>query len=606
MPSLFSEFSPVSTSQWEETIFRDLRGANPDSLHWPTYEGITVKPFYNHDDLTGLATPQSLPAEFPYVRTRQATRNQWLNTQDIHVTTDSREAIDQAADVLQRGIDSVHFLLSDPESFRLGYLIRQIDLTKTPVSYTLPVPAGAFINTLFSQLKENRVSANALSGFVQYEARGLLAPVLDPATVKELAATLELTKHASELRCVAVNGAFFRNQGSSAVQELAFTMSVAVSYLDKLTDLGLPPETVARNLQVLLTTGTDYFFEMAKFRALRLLWAAILKAYGAQEQASHLRVHATTSRWHQTTFDPHTNLLRTTTGAMAAILGGCDSLSVEPFDSTFQTPDAFSKRLARNIPLILREESYFDKIVDPAAGSYYLESLTGQLTQRAWTLFQQVEAKGGFIEASASGFIEKEIAKVSQEKHRNIASGKDVIVGTNRYPNLHEKTTYDQEALLQSKTFDTARGAYPFEVMRMAAELHHHKRKQHPVAAIAVLGGSIERHVHASFAKEFFSCANFDTKVLPFDTVPAAATVLLAMPAKVIVLSASAQEFAQFGRQFGPLLKAHQDCPALILAADPKTMKEEMIANGFEEFIFEGCDTKEIIARIHDKLTKED
>ncbi|CAN5882933.1 hypothetical protein BH24BAC1_BH24BAC1_13960 [soil metagenome] len=323
------------------------------------------------------------------------------------------------------------------------------------------------------------------------------------------------------------------------------------------------------------------------FRAFRLVWAAVLKAYGAESMAGLLRVH-------------------TTTEAMATLIGGCDSLSVEPFDSTFQSSGPFSERLARNIPLILKEEAYLDKIVDPAAGSFYLETLTDLLARQAWALFQEVETRGGFIEPAALEFIQGEINRVSRVKYSHIASGKEVIVGTNRFPNLQEELPFDPEQLIQSKEFDTSRGPYSFEVMRMAAELHHRKKRSRPIAAIAVLGDAIERHVNASFAREFFSCANFDTQVLSFETVPATATALLSLPAKVIVLSASSSEFAQFGKQFGPLLKNHPQRPALILASDPTVMKEEMIASGFNEFMFEGCDTKEIIARIQEKLMKEE
>jgi methylmalonyl-CoA mutase len=602
---LFREFAPVPTEQWEETIVRDLKGDNPDTLLWSTYEGITVKPFYRQEDLQELTHLGSLPGALPYVRGRKTGLNSFLNMASLSVDGDGKEGISKAAEALSQGADGIHFRLTTSQTFPVSDLIQEIPVAHTPLAFTLPGPAAAWMSSLLSQLQQNKVPVSALSGFLHHQPGQGWAEALQPTALEDLSALLDLTKEMPDFRVLAVDGEAFRNEGSTLVQEIAFTLSLAVSYLDQLTERGYQVEEVASNVQLLLAAGTDYFFEIAKLRALRLLWATVLKAYGAEAQTHLLRVHVTTSRWHQTTFDPHINLLRTTTEAMAAIIGGCDSLSVEPFDTTYQPGTPFSERLSRNIPLVLREEGYLDKAVDPAGGAYYLENLTSQLARKAWMLFQEIETMGGFAEAAKNGVIQQKIRPISRQKHRNIASGKDVFVGTNRYPNLQEVLSYDPEKLIQSKEFDGTRGAYPFEIMRMAAELHFRKKHQAPLAAIAVLGDSIELHINASFAQEFFSCANFETKVLPFETVKAAAAVLFSLPAKIIVLSCSPDTFARFGREFGPLLEKHPNRPALILASDPHVLKEEMIASGFDEFIFENCDTKEIITRIQKKLMEE-
>jgi methylmalonyl-CoA mutase len=602
-PALFTEFAPVSEEKWREVILKDLKGADPKSLHWSTDEGITVKPFYTREDLDQVSNSN----RFTFVGGGRGSRNHFLNIQPIRVTgADGREAIDKAVRALTQGADGVHFIISDPGDFPLERLVRHLNLAQTPVSFTVLKQRDELVSALLAKVQENGTPPESLSGFVQEAAASDLPQPLEQADFARLAKLVRQTETAGGLRVVTVDGAAFRNHGSTAGQEIAFALSGAVHYLHALTEGSLPLEAVVRRLQVLLSVGPDYFFEIAKFRALRLLWAAVLRAYGAAELAPHLRVHASTSRWHQTTLDPHTNLLRATTEAMAAILGGCDSLAVEPFDSTYESPTPFAERLARNIPLLLREEAYLDQTVDPAGGSFYLESLTEQLARQAWALFQEVESLGGYGEAFRAGFVQEQISRASREKHARIATGKDVIVGTNRYPNLQEELPFDPEQLLQSREFVTTRGAYPFEVMRLAAELHHRKRKRRPLAAIAVLGASIERHVNASFAREFFACANFQTETQAFETVQTAAAALLSQPAAVIVLSSSPEDFAQFGREFGPLLRNHPHKPTLILASDPKVMKEEMIASGFEEFIFDGCDTKTIIARIQDKLMQEE
>jgi methylmalonyl-CoA mutase len=387
------------------------------------------------------------------------------------------------------------------------------------------------------------------------------------------------------------------------VQEIAFTLSAAVDSLDALTTRGIPAETVFRNMQLLVSVGNHYFLEIAKLRALRWLWAAVVQATGTDPAfAAYLRLHAQTSTWYATTFDPHTNMLRTTTEAMSAVMGGCDSISVAPFDVTYSPDNPFSARIARNIPLLLQHEAYLHQALDPAAGSYYLESMTQELAEKAWELFQTVENRGGYFKALQSGFILEQLHKSADEKFKNIATGHEVLVGTNKFANKHEKIDYDAEALLQSPAFDTTRASYPFEVMRLAAMLHYAKQNQKPKAIIAIIGHDIQEHIHAAFAKEFFDCGDFDTEVMRFDTVQESLEKLLFTACKVIVLSSTQSEYQRFAQQFTEALKQHKNRPLLILAASPAEMKEEMEENGFDGRIFQNCNTRSIISRIQERL----
>jgi methylmalonyl-CoA mutase len=287
---------------------------------------------------------------------------------------------------------------------------------------------------------------------------------------------------------------------------------------------------------------------------------------------------------------------------MSAIIGGCDSLSIAPFDITFNPRNPFSERIARNIPLILQHEAYLNQVLDPAAGSYYLEHLTQELAEKAWALFQEAEAQGGFAAALQSGFIRQQLNSSAQATFQAIASGQQVLVGTNKFADSQEKIGYNAEALLQSRYFDTSRASYPLEVMRLAALLHYQKKNARPKAIIALVGHDIQEHIHAAFAQEFFACGNFDTEMIFFDSVAAALEKLLFIDCRILVFSSIESDYARFSRHFHEALKDHKKRPDLILAAHPEEMKQELAEQGFDGYIFQNCDVAQIISRIQEKL----
>ncbi|MFD2513773.1 methylmalonyl-CoA mutase family protein [Pontibacter locisalis] len=603
---LFAEFTPAGGGQplstaadWEQKALKDLRGTPLESLTWHTYEGIDVKPYYTREDISSLPFVQQKPGDFPFLRGRKTSDNSWQNIQQIEVKGSGRHAIEKAADALQRGADGIHFIIHNPELFEVAYLVRSVDLTKHTVSYTLKEQPDNFLRHLYNELKDCQLSHLNLKGFVSFD------PITIKSTItheekKAIIQVLDLTKESPDLYGITVSGTSFSSIGASVTQEIAYTLSAAVAYVDRLTDAGEPLESVLRNIQFHMASGTNYFFEIVKLRVLRLLWSTIVEAYKAEPgMAAYLRIHSSTSSWYQTTLDPYVNMLRTTTEAMAAVISGCNSLAVLPFDSTFKHSEEFSERIARNVSIILKEEAYLDKAIDPAAGSYYLESLTNELAQKSWDLFQEVEKQGGFEEAYKSGFILGSITEVSRRKFRNIATGRDVLVGTNKYPNPKEQINFDPEELIQSSEFDTTRAAYPTEVMRMATELHLRKANRKPKVIIAVIGEAVQRHVNATFAQEFFTCVGFETEVVQYPTVETASEEIDKASAEVLVVSSSE---AAYVREFGPRLRNHHAKPTIILADNPQHMKEEMIDNGYDEFIFEDCDMSTIMNVIHKKL----
>ena len=598
---LFTDFKALSRSEWEAKIKKDLKGQDPAVLQTATPENITIQPFYTEEDLAGLPHRDALPGKFPFIRGHKTGANQWQNLVPIAVAGPGQAAIDQARETLAGGADGIHFQIDAPADFDLEYLVTHLDLTRVPVGYSITGKPRLFLKALFQKLKSRNQSPRALKGFIGVHP--IPTTDLGHADGNQLEELLEHTREAVDFYGVTAHGAQFGHHGATAVQEIAFTLSLATYYVDQLSARGFPLDLIFRNLQVTVSTGTHYFMEIAKLRALRWLWAGIVKA--SEEEpglAAHLRVHAVTSSWYQTTFDPHSNILRATTEAMSAIIGGCDSLSIAPFDSVFNPHNPFSERVARNLPLILKHEAYLDQVLDPAAGSYYLESLTQELAEKSWALFQQTEARGGYAAALRSGFIRGQLNAAAQATFQGITSGRQVLVGTNKFANPHENIHYDAEALLQSRHFDTSRASYPFEVMRLAALLHYRKKNARPKAVITIVGHDIQEHIHAAFAQEFFACGDFDTQILHFDSVAEALEKLLFIDCRIIVFSSTDRDYAQFSRHFLAALKDHKQRPDLILAAAPEEMKQKLEENGFDGYIFHNCDVSQIISRIQEKL----
>ncbi|MGV3639652.1 MAG: methylmalonyl-CoA mutase family protein, partial [Adhaeribacter sp.] len=600
--ALFPAFKSFSPPEWEEKIRKDLKGRELSSLCTATPEGITLRPFYTRTDLPAQACMQNPPGSFPYIRGHKTKANAWQYLEALRAEGDGRAAIDRGRQALDAGADGIHFTLTQPETFDLAYLAGQINLSQVPVAYTLPEAGGSFLLRLDQELQHRHLSPHSLKGFVLLQAGAGIAPA-GPGNLEEV---VEHTREATDFYGVTVNGAQFGSQGATAVQEIAFTLSLAVQYLEQLSSRGLALSTIFRNLQVSMGTGTHFFMEIAKLRALRWLWAGIVRAFEEDpELAGYLRIHALSSSWLHTTFDPHSNILRTTTEAMSAILGGCDSLTVRPFDALVHPDNPFSARIARNIPLILKHEACLDQVLDPAGGSYYVERLTQELAEKAWELFQQTQAKGGFAAALASGFIREQLQQVAQAQFQAIAAGRQVLVGTNKYADPKEKPGYDAEALLQSRDFDTSRASYPFEVMRLAAMLHFQKKNARPKAIIALVGRDLQEHIHAAFAREFFSCGGFDTEILSFPSVEAALEKLLFTDCRIIVFASQEKDYQRFSGRFQEALRAHKNRPDLILAAPPEEMKQELQDHGFDGYLFRNCDVSEISSRIQEKLLRE-
>jgi len=357
-------------------------------------------------------------------------------------------------------------------------------------------------------------------------------------------------------------------------------------------EAGLTPENVAAKIKFNFGVGSNYFMEIAKFRAARLLWAQIVNAYlpaGSAKTVAGIQLHAYTTTWNLTTYDAHVNLLRTQTEAMSATIAGVDSLTVLPFDSTYETPDEFSERIARNQQLLLKEESHFDKIVDASAGSYYIENLTASLAQAAWSIFLTVEEKGGFLSALQAGYIQQEVNAANDKRHAALSSRREVLLGTNQYPHFNEKSLDKiKDGLSQNccqpqpnrgPVLNFDRGASAFESLRLATE----KSGKRPKVFMLTIGSLSMRLARAQFSSNFFACAGYEIiDNLGFATPEEGVQAARAAKADIIVLCSSDEEYAELAPKAFAALGAGKEI--MVVAGAPECM-DDLKAIGIKDFI---------------------
>ncbi|RSK47653.1 methylmalonyl-CoA mutase family protein [Hymenobacter rigui] len=583
-PVSFSEFDALSTAQWQERITRDLKGKDPATLTWMTPDGFAVQPFYHREALQALGGA-------PASQARPTTYWRNVPTYSVPALERGHHTIQRAAAALQRGAEGAHFVLGLAEGFDIDFLHQHMPLPATYVGYT--VRSGAL-----GLLQRLAALQAAPQGFLVSDPVTRHAPDL-AAQLEEVRATVQLARNWPKFKALGLDMAYYGNRGATATQQIAFALSTAAYYLSELPTADLSVAEVAAALHVHVAVGPNYFFEIAKLRALRKLWATLLHAYGLPaEAAQQLTIFASTATWSQTTLDPHTNLLRTTTEAMSAVLGGADAISVGTFDGLFHAPNEFAERLARNLPVLLREEAYLDRVQDPAAGSYYVETLTDQLAREAWNLFQQIEAAGGL--PAATSFVMQELHASAQAQFRRIANGEQVVIGTNKFHNPNEKFDYNPKRLLRSRDFDSTRATYPAEVLRLATALHFERReKKKKRAALVLLGTHTNQIILESFLRTLPEQERAELhKAHPEGTL----SVLFSSAEEATLMYATPEQFGRLARAISHVpIDEPNFIPPSLLTADLATLQEATHIFGLKEFTVQGYSTEAVLARLQGK-----
>ena len=589
---LFTEFPPVPTEKWEEVITADLKGADYErKLVWKTGEGFNVRPYYRAENLEGSKVLGSKAGEFPYVRGTHA-HNRWRVHQTVSVVC-PKEANAEALKILNAGVDSLGFCIAsaDFSAADLDMLLKDICIPAVEITFCGEKMANVAELVLAKVEKEGIAKEDVRIAFcIDPLVKGLSSKgdFCSPNGEKCIARIVELihkTKEYKHVRIVTVAGQTFGNSGSTIVEELAFTLSAGHDYLVRLTDAGLDVDAAARKLRFSFSVSSNYFMEIAKFRAARMLWANIVKGYGpAKNCACKMQIHAETSRWNQTVYDPYVNMLRGTTEAMSATIAGVHSLEVMPFDASFENPTEFSKRIARNVELLLKNESHFDQVVDPAGGSYYVENLTQSIAAEAWKLFLEIEEKGGYTEAYKAGLIVERIKASAAAKDKNLATRRQTLLGANQYPNFTEVA--GKEITAESVTRKQAegnvlvpyRGAMAFEEMRLQVD----RSGKEPKAFMLTCGNLGMARARSQFSCNFFACAGI--KVIDntyFKSIEEGAKAALESKAQIVVVCASDDDYAEAAPKVKELLGGK----AILVVAGAPACAPELEAQGITNFI---------------------
>ena len=571
---LFSEFQAPTTQEWLDKIEVDLKGADfQKRLVWRTNEGFNVQPFYRREDLKDLKTPDALPGEFPFVRGNKKDSNEWYVRQNIVVGGDPVAANKKALDILMKGVDSIGFKLGHDEvsAEYIDALLKDIRLDIVEVSYRACLRhALQLADLLVTYFEKKGFDKEKIVGGVGFDPieRMLMKGKDSSFLLPDMPKLVEKLKDYPNLRCVMVHSDLLNNSGAYIVQEMGYALAWGNEYLQQMVDAGVDVDLAAKKIKFYMGISENYFMEIAKFRAARMLWAQIVKQYEPKcDCACKMVINASTSTYNQTVFDSYVNLLRSQTEAMSAALGGVHSLVVTPFDAPYEKPTDFSERIARNQQLLIKEEAHFDRIVDASAGSYYIEHLTDALAQEAWKLFLKVEEEGGFLEAVKKGTIQEDINATNVKRHGDAAKRKEFILGTNQFPNFTEKS--EGKAPISSAdcvathagdadvpALKTSRLASDFETLRLTTE------KAAKVQA------------RAQFSCNFLACAGYKViDNLGFKTVEEGVDAALEAKADIVVICSSDDEYAEYAI---PAFKYLDGRAMFVVAGAPACMEDHL------------------------------
>lgn len=648
---LFTEFAPASDADWRKVAEEALEGAPFEKkLVTRTPEGIDLQPIYSRADGEKLGADLAWPGLPPYGRGADPLGSRtagWLICQHPGVFAPAEFNAALRAD-LDRGQNAVVLPLDTPTRLGLAAgqavpapgcdggvtlrtvdeadaLLRGVDLGAVPVFAAAGVAAPAVLAVLQTWQAKAGAATGRLHGAIagdplaEWLRAGSLPVSIDTALDGLAAATSQVRRDGLDLRTLGVEAANWAEAGAHAVQELAFGLATGVAYLRALHERGLGVDDAAPRVLFTFGLGSNLFMEIAKLRAARLVWARAVEAAGGGAAAQRLVCHGRTTRWNKTVLDPHVNLLRTTTEAFAGVLGGCAGLQVGAFDECFRAPDEFSRRLARNLQIILAEECQLGRVVDPAGGSWYVETLTRQVAAKAWALFQDIERRGGMVAALREGYPQALVEKTAAERIAAVEQRRDAVIGTNLHPNLREKLPAMEGAPGAApaagpsapaiapaiKPLVPRRRAEPFEALRRRAEAHLARTGARPRVFLAGFGPRKQHAARADFSGAFFTAGGFEP--VPgrgLDSPEAAAAAALASGAPIVVLCSTDDTYPALVPPAAQALKAAPQPPLVVLAGLPAApeLQQQFKAAGVDEFIHLRANAAKLLAAFQDRL----
>jgi methylmalonyl-CoA mutase len=524
--SLKDDFPVPGFDDWKKLVEYELKGISfEEKLLSETYEGITLRPLYTKHDIRNnyicrtmpgfqpflrgcnpagylksiweicQKIPQSLPKSFNDKLIKNLKSGQTSIFISLDQTTHKCSGLDTEA-VDEVGKDGVSIITIQD----LLTTLNKIDLTQYPIHIdtgfsSLP---SLFLLTAFSEktnLPIEKLTGSVFADPLSFWVTNGMLPIPVDDAMNEIAVGIKwAAQHTPNLRTISVSGLQYHNAGANVIQEVAYIIATAIEYISKLLDSGLTINEISPQFRFTTGVGPFFFMEIAKLRALRFLWSNVVGNFGASHNSQKMYIHGITSGYNQTVYDPYVNILRTTTEALSALIGGVDCLTTNCFDESFKVPDEFSQRLARNIQLILREEVHLDELIDAAGGSYYVEVLTTEIAEQSWKIVKEIEKMGGMIAALRTGYPQNEISKTAAVREKEIENQKAVIVGVNKFKS--EKEIPPQRLQFDSDTISENR----------KEEIHLYKSKRNyyrlsdiliSIASDSVIEGNTEKIIEA-------------------------------------------------------------------------------------------------------------
>lgn len=645
---IFSEFSPLSKSQWEELIKEQIKGKEGwKKLDWQTLEGFAAPPYCTSEDWIRLKTTTGKPL---FDNTNWRCTESVFDADPYRVNNSIKKGLQNGVSTFLirskalkgegvPGSDLAGTQIQSQDDFNT--LIKGIEDEKFELIFDTGLVSPAFLAMVeCSTIKPER----ALFCYdpVSFIARHGRLPLPE----KKIKSIIRQIAEESSSKIFCADTYFWHHAGASIVQELGITLAVLSEFL-----ASVEPNQRCKTAElsfVRMAAGPLYFLEIAKFRAIRLLWSQLLEAYEIDSNRP-LTILAETSGLNKTVTDPNNNMLRSVTEAMAAVTGGADYLAVEPYNSLFEEPNEFSKRISRNIQHILRKEAHFDKTADPAAGSYYIETLTETIGQKAWDFFRQIEKEGGIITALKNGLIQNEIGKSKGGKETAYHTGDRILIGTNKYPNREEalcenpgttvfitslkesaynfspgknkemsalKQVFREGALLGDvlssildpqrvlyRTVEKYRAGQVFDEIRLRTENYCRKTGHRPKIQLVPVGDRKWRNARVSYVQNSLGCIGLEINRPPgFETIEESVNELKNQEAELFVLCSSDHEYDDL---IAPFSQAFKSRGLLILAGNPGEKEEVWHEAGIDLFIGKGMNLPQFLITVQNKLFRE-
>lgn len=578
--SLLSEFPTVSTEEWERIIRESVSGAEYASrLIWHPEEGLAVRPYYRSEDLGSLAFLDAAPGEFPYVRGNGATGD-WRIREEVYVQ-DPEEANRAACRAIAAGAEEIAFVAARIESSS-DIALLLANLNEISIHFENVNHSGTRI--LVDRLGKKPHSAPISAG-------------IDP--LADLDFSAELLRDAnSGIRLFQIHAEGFQESAAGCIEEIGFTLAAVVDFLAAMQERGFDIGQITDSLSFSFAMGPEFFLQIAKLRAFRMVWAQAVESFGGKEEDAKAVIHARTSRWNTTVYDPHVNILRATTEAISAILGGAGSISIAPFDECFRHPEESSRRLARNTQIVLKREALLSRVADPLGGSYLIETLTNAIATKAWKLFQELESAGGFRESKAAGIVDSVLERRVMARDEATATRRLVLTGTNRFADPAETLPTHVDA---ERIGSIDRSAQGFEQLRIRTERHAAASARLPRILLAEFGDGKMRRARSQFATEFFACAGLASETKFFRSPEEIAE----SEADLIVLCSSDAEYLSVASELIPMLKARGSRAGLVIAGNPDSA-EQLRALGIHAFIHVRCNAVEVLSALQRQMGIED